>query len=349
MGKENALNTEIPKTALFALATYQAGQRPEVGLAMDSHLYNLHQALLAYRRLSPSISTEKAWERAAGVRSMLDLLNSWFEVWPLLLGLARFLKENGENLDEVLPLHQAALLAPVPEPGKMINVGLNFYDHAREMGLEIPSSGFRPNFFWKGGGHCIIGPSQKIRLSSDFVDWEAEPALIIGRKARNVAASDAMQAVAGFTCHNDVTDRNLMLKPDGTLDFLSGKSRDTFAPLGPWIIPKEFVAHGQELRIRCVLNNRIMQDTGTDQLIWGPERCIAYLSTIMTLDPGDVIALGTGAGVGWAKGISVGKGEFPKIIAHMRQGGGTFLRPGDRIGVEIDQIGKLENEVEAMG
>ena len=339
------MKIELPQNALFALATYLSEQGPKVGLVVDSLLHDLHEAFSVYRKISPTSSINKAREKVAGVSSMLDLLNSWFEFWPLLLRLAQFLKEKGENLEYAIPLKQARFLAPVPKPGKMINAGLNSYDHAREMGIEIPPSGFRPNFFWKGDAQCIIGPAQKIRLSSQFVDWEAEPAIIIGRKARNVKASEAMEVVAGFTCHNDVTDRDLMIKPDGSLDFLTGKSRDTFGPLGPWIIPKEFVSHGGGLRIRCFLNDKIMQDTGTDQLIWGPEQCIAYLSSIITLEPGDVIALGTGAGVGWAKGISVAKGEFPKIIDHMRRGGGTFLRQGDRIGVEIDQIGRLENEV----
>jgi len=335
---------ELPENVLFALATYRSEQGDEVGLVVDSVLHDLHRSLSLYHKISPSPSTNKAHEKLAGVGSMLDLLNSWFELQPLLQSLAQFLKEHGGTMEQDLPLDRAALLAPVPKPGKMINAGLNFYDHAREMGIEIPPSGFRPNFFWKGDDHCIIGPSQKIKLSSEYVDWEAEPAVVIGRKARNVKASEAMEVVAGFTCHNDVTDRDLMLKPDGSLDFLAGKARDTFGPLGPWIVPKEFVSHGG-LRIRCFLNGKVMQDTGTEKIIWGPEQCIEYLSSIMTLDPGDVIALGTGAGVGWAKGISVGKGEFPKIIAHMRQGGGTFLRKGDRIAVEIDQIGRLENEV----
>ena len=339
------MNIELPKNALFALATYQSEQGPKVGLVVDSLLHDLHQVLSTDCKISRSLSRDKVYEKAARVGSVLDLLNSWFEFWPFLLNLAQLLKEKGQDLEQAVPLKQVRFLAPVPKPGKMINAGLNFYDHAAEMGIEIPPSGFRPNFFWKGDANCIIGPAQKIRLSSGFVDWEAEPALIIGRETRNVQASEAMQAVAGFTCHNDLTDRDLMIKPDGSLDFFAGKSRDTFAPLGPWIIPKEFVAYGESLRIRCLLNDKMMQDTGTDQIIWGPEQCIAYLSSIITLQPGDVIALGTGAGVGWAKGISVAKGQFPKIIEHMRRGGGTFLRPGDRIRVEIDQIGMLENEV----
>ncbi len=330
-----------PVNTLFSLATYRSAQGEKVGLVIGNRLAEVNQAVSYYRK-------RKALKgrRESTLSSMLDLLRNWSTSFELLSETALFLREDRGGKLEFQGLDEVPLIAPVPSPGKMINVGLNFYDHAREMGMEIPREGFRPNFFLKGDRNCIIGPSQKIRLSSPWVDWEAEPALIIGTRARNIAASQAMDYIAGFTCHNDLTDRRMMLKKDGGLDFFSGKTRDTFAPLGPFLVPKEFVPDPRKLRIRCLLNEEVMQDTGTENMVWGPEQCIEYVSSCVTLEPGDVLALGTGAGVGWSKGIQVAIGEFNKIIAYHMQGGGKFLRSGDHVAVEIDGLGRLENEVE---
>jgi 2-keto-4-pentenoate hydratase/2-oxohepta-3-ene-1,7-dioic acid hydratase in catechol pathway len=275
---------------------------------------------------------------------MLDLLNDWDRMLPCLREAAGLMEEASAG--ELVDLARVALLAPVPAPGKMMNVGLNFYDHAEEMGMEIPE-GFRPNFFWKGDRNCIIGPSQKIRLSSGYVDWEAELALVIGRTARDVEPEEAMGCVAGYTCHNDVTDRRLMMPEAGRLDFLAGKARDTFGPLGPALVPGDQVPDWERLRIRCLVNGEVMQDTGVDRMIWGPAQCISALSKLFTLQPGDVIGLGTGAGVGWTKGMTLGPGDLGKAVERMLQGEGVFLRPGDRVAVDIPGVGRLENEVEA--
>ena len=133
----------------------------------------------------------------------------------------------------------------------------------------------------------------------------------------------------------------------GRLDFLAGKSRDSFGPLGPALVPADQVPDAENLRIRCLVNGEGMQDTGTDRMIWGPARCISALSELFTLQPGDVIGLGSGAGVGWTKGMTLGPGDLGKALERMLQGGGVFLRPGDVVTVEIPGVGRLENEVEA--
>jgi 2-keto-4-pentenoate hydratase/2-oxohepta-3-ene-1,7-dioic acid hydratase in catechol pathway len=213
------------------------------------------------------------------------------------------------------------------------------------MGFESLPEDFQPNFFSKGDSCSVIGPAQSIILSSSFVDWEAELAVVIGKKANRVCADEAMEYVAGYTCHNDITDRGLMMKPDGSLDFFAGKFRDTFAPLGPYFLPGDQMPDFDQVRIRCRLNDELMQDFGMDQIVWGPAECIAHISGIVTLMPGDVIGLGTGAGTGWARGITIGPGQITKLIDHMFKGGGTFLRSGDRVAVEIAPIGRLENGV----
>ena len=325
---------------LFRLATFNSRQGPRVGLILGDHLIDLNHALSIYREKMGQNNQE-----GINFNSMLGLLGNWDDSFPLIFDIAVFINENPELDYQFNEMGKVELLAPVPNPGKMINVGLNFYDHAHEMGISIPEQGFQPNFFFKGDGNCIIGPSQKIRLSSNYVDWEAELALIIGKKAKNVGVADAMNYVAGYTCHNDVSDRSLLVKKDGSLDFFASKSRDTFAPLGPYLVPRQFVKDPRSLRIRCLLNDQVMQDSGADQFIWGPEECIAYLSSFMTLQPGDVISLGTGAGTGWAKGITTKNIDLSKLIEHMYNGGGIFLRSGDRITVEISGIGTLENQV----
>lgn len=316
------------------MVTYRAEGRTGVGIVVNRRVWEVNSAL-------------KAADPYAGdtrITGMIDLLNRWEDLLPVLRRAAGLMEKSPP--DEAPELEQVAVLAPVPNPGKMMNVGLNFYDHAEEMGMEIPSD-FQPNFFWKGDRNCIIGPSGKIRLSSEYVDWEAELAVVIGKTAKDVSPAEAMDYVAGFTCHNDVTDRRLMMPRSGVLDFLAGKSRDTFGPLGPGLVPADQVPNVEHLRILCLVNGEVMQDTGTDRMIWGPARCISTLSKVFTLQPGDVIGLGTGAGVGWTRGMSIEPRGLPKAVERMLQGGGVFLRPGDTVTVEIPGVGRLENGVEA--
>lgn len=324
---------------LFRLATYQSKNGPKAGIVVGGKIIDFYDAVGRFEAESG-----KKPIRSGALDSMNDILERWPEFKHVLMDVAEFLGADLKKYTDARDISEVSLLAPVPEPGKIINVGLNFYDHAEEMGITIPPEGFQPNFFLKGDRNCVVGPGQKIKLTSKFVDWEAELAVVIGKKATNVSPQEAMDFVAGYTCHNDVSDRGAMMRKKGDIDFFSGKCRDTFAPLGPYLVPKEFISDPKNLRIHCLLNDSVMQDFGTDQMIWGPAECVAFASSRVTLQPGDVIALGTGAGTGWAKGITIGPGEMPKIIENMYRGGGIFLKPGDRIAVNIDSIGRLENE-----
>lgn len=321
----------------FSLVSYRWKEELRIGLVTDGRVWEIHETL---GTAGPGPSSAPGGEPTPN--TMLELLNAWDRWLPRLRETAGMLEDDSNG---GLDLERVELLAPVPNPGKMMNVGLNFYDHAEEMGMEIPED-FQPNFFWKGDRNCIIGPSRKIRLSSSYVDWEAELAVVIGRPAKDVSPKEAMGHVAGFTCHNDITDRRLMMQ-EGRLDFLAGKTRDTFGPLGPALVPADQVPDVEALRIRCLVNGEVMQDTGVDRMIWGPARCISALSRIFTLQPGDVIGLGTGAGVGWTRGMTLGPGDLSKAVERMLQGEGVFLRPGDSVTVDIPGIGRLENEVEA--
>ncbi len=216
-------------------------------------------------------------------------------------------------LDRTAALSQVRLLAPVV-PGKIIALGLNYREHIREMGHQVPDE---PVLFMKPAS-AVIGPGGTIILPgrSSRVDYEAELALVVGRRCRNLKPSETVGALLGVTCFNDVTARDLQAK-DG--QWTRAKGFDTFAPLGPWIETDEPMA---ARRVECLVNGEVRQSGSTADLLFPPAEILAFVSGIMTLDPGDVIATGTPPGVG-------------------------PLSPGDRVTVRIEGIGDLENAVAA--
>jgi len=221
------------------------------------------------------------------------------------------------------PLAEVKLTAPVPDPQKIICIGLNYRDHAEESGQEIPAA---PMWFAKfqnslrGSGEQIVLP----RAHPDYVDYEAELALVIGRTARNVAERDAVAHIAGVMPFNDVSARDLQLQnPLWT----SGKAIDTFAPCGPALVTLEEIEDLGGLTLRTRIDGVKVQEGSTANLIFAPAELVAWLSRTITLVPGDIIATGTPAGVGAARGI--------------------FLRDGNVVEVEIDGVGTLSNPVHA--
>jgi 5-carboxymethyl-2-hydroxymuconate isomerase len=211
---------------------------------------------------------------------------------------------------------------PIARPSKIICVGLNYRDHAEEQGLALPD---RPLLFAKWP-NALIGPGQSIVLPaiSSQVDYEAELAVVIGKRVRGVSVENAIEAVAGFVCLNDVTARDLQFA-DG--QWTRAKSLDTFCPVGPKLVPLEAVGDPQRLRIRCLVNGEVMQDSSTANMVFPVAELIAYASEAIELEPGDVIATGTPAGVGYTR--------EPQ----------RFLRPGDEVTVEIHGVGSLTNPV----
>ncbi|HEY8185106.1 MAG TPA: fumarylacetoacetate hydrolase family protein [Pyrinomonadaceae bacterium] len=215
-------------------------------------------------------------------------------------------------------------LAPVPRPGKVICIGLNYRDHAAESNMPIPE---RPVVFSKFAT-AVIAPGEPVVLppASTQVDYEAELAVVIGRQAKNVSATRALDYVLGYTAFNDVSARDFQFA-DG--QWQRGKSCDTFAPMGPKIVTTDVVPDPHKLSIKLILNGQTMQDSNTNQLIFGVPELIEFLSQTITLEPGDVIATGTPAGVGFARKPPV------------------FLRPGDVMEVDIDRVGKLNSQIVA--
>ena len=234
------------------------------------------------------------------------------------------LAARAEELDDPrLALAQTKLAAPVPDAEKIICIGLNYRDHAEETGQEIPQS---PMWFAKfrnslcGSGAAVLLPA----AHPDHVDYEAELAVVIGTRARNVSPSEARAHIAGVMPFNDVSARDLQFQnPLWT----SGKAIDTFAPCGPALVTLADAGDLAALKLATRINGETVQEGTTANLIFGPDELIAWLSRTITLEPGDIIATGTPAGVGAAKGL--------------------FLRPGDEVEVEIEGIGTLSNEVRA--
>lgn len=228
--------------------------------------------------------------------------------------------ENAEL--RTFAVNEVVLAAPVPRPGKVICIGLNYRDHAAESGMEIPRS---PITFSKFPS-AVIGSGSDIVLPADSseVDFEAELAVVIGRRAKNVSAANAFDHVFGYTNFNDVSARDMQFA-DG--QWQRGKSCDTFAPLGPFVATKDEIGDPHELKIEFRLNGRTMQSSTTRELIFDIPQLIEFLSRSITLEPGDIIATGTPPGVGFAR--------KPPI----------FLNEGDVCEVEIAGLGVLANRV----
>ena len=213
---------------------------------------------------------------------------------------------------------------PIDRPGKIVCVGLNYRDHAEEQGTELPGA---PLLFAKWP-NALIGPGEPIVIPriSKQVDYEAELGVVIGERVRGISEEDALHAVRGYICLNDVSARDLQFS-DG--QWTRGKSPDTFCPVGPQLAPASAVPDPQKLGIRCVLNGELMQDSTTANMIFTVAEIIAYASETMTLEPGDLIATGTPAGVGVFRD--------PPVL----------LKDGDEVTIEIDGLGALTNPVQA--
>jgi 2-keto-4-pentenoate hydratase/2-oxohepta-3-ene-1,7-dioic acid hydratase in catechol pathway len=214
--------------------------------------------------------------------------------------------------------------APVPRPGKIVCVGLNYRDHAEESGLAVPKV---PVIFSKFPT-CVIAPGEPVVIptTSERVDYEAELAIVIGRRAKHVSAARAYDYVLGYTAFNDVTARDFQF---GDGQWQRGKSCDTFAPMGQTIVTTDEIPDPHTLRISLTLNGAVMQESNTAQLIFSVPQMIEFISASITLEPGDVIATGTPAGVGFARKPPV------------------FLKPGDVMEVDIERIGGLGNPIVA--
>lgn len=266
-----------------------------------------------------------------------SLPDNWHALFPVIDAVRRVEAAHRGRLGEIekarlagerLPLPffaltDVTLLAPIILPQKIICVGLNYRDHAEEQNKKLPE---RPMLFSKAPS-CLQIPGGPIELAEDLtqVDAEAELAVVIGRPGRRIPKEKAREHIAGYTCFNDISDREAQYADK---QFFRGKSIDTGGPCGPWIVtPDELPDLAKGLAVRCRWNGELMQESNTDQLIFPVDELIAHASRNMTLLPGDIISTGTPGGVGVFR--------EPQV----------FLKPGDVVEVEVEGIGTLTNPV----
>lgn len=226
--------------------------------------------------------------------------------------------------DERLPLAEVRLLPAVPHPGKIVCVGLNYRAHAEEGGYDVPDY---PALFTKFA-ETLVAAGDPILLppESAAVDFEAELAFVVGRRVRRASGADALEAVAGYTVANDISMRDYQYR---TAQWLPGKNWAASTPLGPFLVTSDEVGDPHELDISLELNGERMQSANTSQFIFDVPTLVATISEFVPLAPGDVVLTGTPSGVGYRRD--------PKVL----------LRDGDRVTVEIERVGKLENPVRA--
>ncbi|WP_198972765.1 fumarylacetoacetate hydrolase family protein [Xylophilus sp. ASV27] len=306
----------------FGLAAYVPSEKnavgPRLGLVVDnSAIYDARDALNAAKAsVAGALPTDlwgllRHWDASGGAIEALE-------------SAAEAIREGRINL-----ARQDGPLAVPYEPTRIFATASNFYEHAAEMGTKLAArSESSPYIFMKAETSvtptktAVVMPASTLKL-----DWEVELAVVIGRGGRNISEKDAYEHIAGYTVINDVSARDLTRRSDYPFshDWFRGKSFDTFAPMGPWFVPRECLGDPMKLRMRLTVNGESMQDATTEGMIFNIAEQIAYLSSILTLKPGDLIATGTPTGVGMGRGV--------------------FLKPGDVMVASIEGIGAIENNV----
>lgn len=216
-------------------------------------------------------------------------------------------------------------------PQRLFCAASNYSAHANEMGTKLAAKSQSKPYMFLKLANTVIGQGETIQMPPETqqLDWEVELAAVIGKRCRRIAVEDALDVVAGYTVLNDITARDLNLRTDYPFkhDWFQGKCHDTFAPIGPWVVPAWQIPDPQAVQLRLDVNDQSMQEDSTAQMIWTLREQIAYLSTIVTLEPGDVVGTGTPTGVGMGRGI--------------------YLKHGDTVTATVVGIGSLSNEVRA--
>jgi len=256
------------------------------------------------------------------VRSVVDLINDWDGEHLTAKVLAKIAKINPAKLPLVKP--KTRLGPPIARPAKFVAIGLNFADHAAESNLPIPKE---PVVFNKWTS-CIQGPNDDVMLPKGSVktDWEVELGVVIGTRARSVSKKDALSHVVGYCLVNDVSEREWQIERGMTWD--KGKGFDTFGPIGPWLVTADEVGNPQKLGMWLDVNGVRQQTGNTKTMIFDIATIVSYCSTLMTLEPGDIITTGTPPGVGMGKKPSA-----------------TYLKAGDVITLGIDKLGEAKQTV----
>lgn len=279
------------------LATFTHGGATRIGKVVDDKIIDLSKA-------DPSLPTDMISFLAAGDAAMAAA------------------QKAGET--DAIALGDVTLEAPILKPGKVMAIGLNYGDHVKESGLDIPENQI---WFTKSPTGCVGEGADVLKPAvSDMVDWEAELVMVIGKRARNVPRDRAHEIVAGYCCGNDISVRDWQFHSP---QFTIGKSFDTHGPIGPWLTTSDDVGDPHDLDIKCLVNGEVMQSSNTQHLIFDCFDQIAELTQVMTLEPGDIIFTGTPGGVG----IAMKPPQFMKV--------------GDKVTIEIEKLGSITNTLVA--
>jgi 2-keto-4-pentenoate hydratase/2-oxohepta-3-ene-1,7-dioic acid hydratase in catechol pathway len=315
------------------LVRFRHGAEARIGAVKDSHVIDLRGALTAALE-----GAGVPWETAAreaenrvpeSMREFLSLGDDLLHVVNEAVEFAEAAPHHESGGHSIrLPLESAHLLAPVADPQKVICIGQNYKDHCEEQNQPIPP---RAIIFAKFPT-SITGPLSPIVLTriSSQVDYEAELAFVVGKPAKNVPEERAKEYIAGYMCLHDVSARDVQLHPDER-QWIRGKSPDTFAPIGPYLVTADEITDPHALDIELTLNGEVRQKSNTSNLIFNCYHLLSYISQSITLLPGDVVATGTPGGVGMY--------SDPQV----------FLKPGDEVSVTIEGLGTLTNPVVAEG
>jgi acylpyruvate hydrolase len=307
------------------LVTYTWKGETSLGALANERVVDLHHA---YRAMLRHVED---WDELAVAdlrvpADLLALLRGGDRSMTAARQALRFAQEQSatDSASICHPVSEVKFLSPIPRPGKVVCVGLNYHSHLAEIGEPTPEY---PILFHKAAT-SIIGHGQSIVLPrvSQQVDFEGELAVVIGRRGKYILEEHALSYIAGYTCANDVSAHDIEFR---TSQWTSGKMLDTFCPLGPVLLTRDELPNPNALRLKTVLNGQTMQEECTSDMLFPVPFLISYISSLATLEPGDVILTGTPSGIGCNRNPQV------------------FLRAGDEISVQIERIGSLANPVVA--
>jgi 2-keto-4-pentenoate hydratase/2-oxohepta-3-ene-1,7-dioic acid hydratase in catechol pathway len=299
----------------------------QIGVYADSRVLPIPQLAVAAGTTAPLLS-----------ENLLDYLPPAGRLLPLAQQLTALPAADRDRC--AVPVGEVELLVPIPHPQKVILLAGNYAEHIREGGgVAAERQQTFPYFFMKPPSTTLTHPGAPVRIpavSRNHIDWEIELGVVIGRRCRSVSEAEALKYVAGYTICNDISDRKMQINParqprekDRYFDWLHGKWHDTFLPMGPCVLSANAVADPQQFPLRLTVNGVVMQNATTAQMVFPAAALVSILSSLVTLEPGDVISTGTPSGVGFAR--------KPPI----------FLKPGDVLEATIEGIGTLRNPVAA--
>jgi 2-keto-4-pentenoate hydratase/2-oxohepta-3-ene-1,7-dioic acid hydratase in catechol pathway len=324
--------SDSPETP-FKLSTFEAQSKTRIGMVLNDRILDLSEANAYVTRHLRLTETRLPTE-------MRDLIDQYKKVptRTRLYQIANFFHDKKlDSLPFAYSLDKIHIAAPIKYPYNLLNMAANYWTHAKEMGVnkDVNQDRDDPFIFAKSPRSCIVDPGEPFYIPEGRtnIDWEGELAVIIGKPAFHVSKEKALDYVFGYSIMYDVSDRGRRNRKDPMFkgpDWFSGKSLDGGAPFGPFIVPKEFMTNPHDIHLVTRVNGVVKQDGNTSDMIYDVEHQIAYMSSIMTLYPGDVISSGTMGGVGTAR-------KPPE-----------YLKPGDVVEITIDGIGTLKTPMKAM-